>query len=301
MNTSWHSYPKVWALGHRQVKELFDGPVLVQEKIDGSQFSFGRFEGELKVRSKGATINATYPESMFAKAVEVVRGLDLHDGWTYRAEYLAKPKHNALAYDRVPKNHLILFDINTMEEEYLNQNALLAEAERIGLEVVPMLGLSIVNDPNALLVFLQNISILGGQKIEGVVIKNYEKFGEDKKVLMGKYVSEAFKEVHSKEWRVSNPSKSDVVQSITDGLRTPARWAKAVQHLREAGQITDSPADIGPILKEIHRDIEEECAEMIRDTLYKWAKSKILRGAAAGAPEWYKEQLLKRQFDSTVI
>jgi ATP-dependent RNA circularization protein (DNA/RNA ligase family) len=35
------SYPSIYALGHRAIRELFDGPVVVEEKIDGSQFSFG--------------------------------------------------------------------------------------------------------------------------------------------------------------------------------------------------------------------------------------------------------------------
>lgn len=33
------SYPKIYAVGHREVRDIFRFPVLVQEKIDGSQFS----------------------------------------------------------------------------------------------------------------------------------------------------------------------------------------------------------------------------------------------------------------------
>lgn len=59
--TSWHSYPKVYALGHRALAELLLDEVLVEEKIDGSQFSFGRFGGDLKARSKGCQLNVDYP------------------------------------------------------------------------------------------------------------------------------------------------------------------------------------------------------------------------------------------------
>ena len=118
MSTSWHSYPKIWALGHRAVRELFDGDVFVEEKVDGSQFSFGVFNDELRCRSKGADINTQAPEKMFAKAVETAQrlGPDLLEGATYRGEYLQKPKHNTLAYDRVPEGNIIIFDINTAEE-----------------------------------------------------------------------------------------------------------------------------------------------------------------------------------------
>ena len=117
--SSWHSYPSVYALGHMAISELLLDPVIVEEKVDGSQFSFGRFDGDLKLRSKGKDIIPDAPEKMFQKAVDTVMALDLVDGLTYRGEYLSKPKHNALAYERVPKGNVIIFDINTAEEKYL--------------------------------------------------------------------------------------------------------------------------------------------------------------------------------------
>lgn len=35
-----YSYPSIYAIGHKELDELFDDPVLVEEKVDGSQFSF---------------------------------------------------------------------------------------------------------------------------------------------------------------------------------------------------------------------------------------------------------------------
>ena len=94
--------------------------------------------------------------------------------------------------------------------------------------------------------FLDRESVLGGQKIEGVVVKplNYDLFGPDKKCLMGKFVSESFKEIHGVEWKKENPAPTDVVQAIAASVRTPARWHKSVQHLRERGLLQDSPRDI---------------------------------------------------------
>ena len=53
------SYPKVYNLGHRAIVGLTEESVVVQEKVDGSQFSFGLMppavegmEDVLKMRSR---------------------------------------------------------------------------------------------------------------------------------------------------------------------------------------------------------------------------------------------------------
>lgn len=293
---SWHSYPSIFALGHRALADLFADPVTVEEKVDGSQFSFGRFNGELRCRSKGAQLNIVAPEKMFVRAVEAAEGLDLHDGWTYRAEYLQKPKHNCLLYERVPAKHLIVFDINVGNEDYLSWERKSEEAARLGLEVVPRIAEQAFHDVSSFREMLDRVSVLGGQKIEGVVVKNYRRFGPDKKVLMGKFVSEAFKEVHAAEWKAENPKGGDVVQALIRQYKTPARWAKAVQHLREAGKITDTPRDIGLLIKEAQDDLMREEEQAIKDRLYQWARPQIARAAVGGIAEWYKDELLKAQF-----
>lgn len=173
---SFHSYPQIFALGHRALAELLLDPVIVEEKVDGSQFSFGLFDqgdGErvLRCRSKGAQLNLVAPEKMFMRAVDVAKELPLHLGWTY------------------------------------------------------------------------------------------------------------------------------IVDKLIDTLRTPARWHKAIQHLREAGSLDDSPRDIGNLMKEVQADIEKECMDLISQKLAEWALPQIRRGVIRGLPEFYKELLLKRQFE----
>lgn len=299
--TSWHSYPSIFALGHRVLGDLFSDPVLIEEKVDGSQFSFGVFEGRPRVRSKGQEMHLDAPEKMFEKAVETVKeiSLQLHPGWTYRAEYLQKPKHNTLAYDRTPERHIIIFDINPAHESYLPYDEKAAEAARIGLEVVPRLGTGIIESPADLLALLETTSVLGGQKIEGFVVKNYARFGHDKKALMGKFVSETFKEVHNGEWRKNNPTTSDFIDTIVAKYRTPARWAKAVQHLTEAGALERSPRDIGKLMKEVSTDVLNECYAEILQDLFRFAWPKVQRALTHGLPEWYKAQLLEAQFAPT--
>lgn len=306
MIESWHSYPKVHSIGHAAVRDLFLDDVTVEEKVDGSQFSFGRFiskEGApyLRCKSKGVELTVEAPDNMFKAGVEVCKELFplLHEGWAYRAEYLAKPKHNTLCYGRTPTKHLILFDINNGQESYLSYEEKAAEAIRIGLEVVPRVHVGKVDSAEFFRTFLERESILGGQKVEGVVAKNYKRFGIDGKALMGKFVSEAFKEVHGADWKERNPGQGDVIALLIGKYRTPARWAKAVQHLKEAGQLEGAPRDIGKLIPATGKDIQEECGEEIKEALFKWAWPDIQRGVISGVAEWYKEELLKAQFETT--
>jgi hypothetical protein len=319
--SSWHSYPSIFNLGHRAVRELLNYPHIVEEKVDGSQFSFGLIplrdgvgagvpygtvdgvDCDLCIRSKGVVMNIIAPEKMFKKAAESVqqRAHLLHVGWTYRCEYLAKPQHNSLAYDRVPEGYLIGFDVSTGDNEWLNPQEKWDEFKRIGLQCVPVLAYSKAGGTTleTLRSIIDNTtSVLGGQLIEGVVIKPLgELYGVDKKTLMGKFVSERFKEVHRREWSKSNPSNSDIINQLVSMYKAEGRWLKAIQHLREAGELEDSPRDIGKLLNEIKKDTGQEQKEEIQRKLWKWAWPKVERGIVAGFPEFYKDQLLKRQFE----
>jgi hypothetical protein len=191
--SSWHSYPKIFGIEHRAVRPLLGRKVNLEEKVDGSQFSFGLINGVLRARSKNQDVHwdteGIATEKMFSHAVRVIRELEplLHPEWTYRGEYLQKEHHNALTYARIPKNHIIIFDINDGEESYLRYDEKKAEAERIGLECVPLIGEGLLSNPDDVKELLDEISVLGGPKIEGFVIKptKYDLYGEDKKVIMG--------------------------------------------------------------------------------------------------------------------
>lgn len=300
ITTSWHSYPKSLAIGHRYVADILKEDIIVEEKVDGSQFSFGIFGGEIRCRSKGHILNLLVPEKMFIQAVESVKQMAekglLTDGYTYRGEYLAKPKHNALAYARIPKGHIIGFDVNTGHEKYMTYDEKVAEFNRIGLEVVPCIHSGRIDDLATFRTFLDRESVLGGQKIEGVVIKNYGRFTQDGKAMMAKFVSEAFKEVHSAEWKDANPGSFGIIEQLIYSYKTPARWNKAIQALKENGNWTGTPEDIGHLIKMSRADIEAECRDEIAKKLFDWAWPQIQRGVTGGLPEWYKEELLKQSF-----
>jgi len=291
-----HSYSTIYALGHRAIADLLTGPVVVEEKVDGSQFSMSKVNGELSCRSKGADLILEAPEKMFIPAIETAKSLDLKDGWVYRGEYLKTPKHNTLAYDRTPVKHVVLYDVETGPQCFLTPAEKKAEGDRLGLEVVPLIYEGMITDLEAVRAMIDRTSYLGGCKIEGVVLKNYALFTPDKKMACAKLVCDGFKEKNSENWKSSNPGAQDVIQLIINSLRTEARWAKAVQHLRDAGQLTGTPRDIGNLIKEAQADIEKEEKEWIAEQLLKNALPQILRSSIAGLPEWYKNQLAQNAF-----
>lgn len=287
------SYSDIFAMGHKALAELFSGEVTVEEKVDGSQFSFGRVGDQILMRSKGKQLVLDAPEKMFQKAVDSVKAMKLPDGLTFRGEYLQSPKHNTLAYSRVPAGSIIIFDIDRGNQDYVPYAEKVEMAAWLGLETVPLLFQGRIESVEQIKAIMPKYSVLGGAEPEGIVIKNYARFGQDKKILMGKYVRPEFKEKNSEEWKKTNPAGGDIIQTLIATYRNEARWSKAVQHLRDAGKLEQAPKDIALLMKEVEADIQKECADEIKDRLFTWAWHQIARGSKAGLPEWYKNQLLE--------
>lgn len=250
------------------------------------------------MRSKSAVLYEPVTDKLFRAGAEYVRSIadKLNEGWTYRGEILCRPKHNALEYERTPQNNVIIYDIERGDQDFLTAIEKYVEAGRLGFEVVPVLFEGKITDVEQLRAFFGRTSVLGKAEIEGMVIKAYTQFGIDKKVLMGKWVSEKFKEVHGKEWGAANPGKADFLQLLTTALKTDARWEKAIQHLRDDGKLEDSPRDIGILLREIQNDVKKEMTEEIKDKLFAYYWPQIARGVIGGFPEYYKDRLAKSQF-----
>lgn len=298
---SWHSYPSIFAVGHKAARPLLEyDEVQVEEKLDGSQFSFGSFGGELRMKSKNAPILPEFVPQLFAEACATVQSIRdlLPDGWTFRAEAICKPKHNVLKYNRIPQGGLIVFDINTGHDEYLDYGGKRATCAQLNLECVPLLHKGRL-DLTLMQELLTRESCLGGPQIEGVVIKpiRYDLYGTDKKVLMAKFVSDSFKEQHRTEWSGTNPSNKGFMDILIADYRTTARWDKAIQHLRDEGKLLGEPKDIGPLLKELSDDIDREIRDEIGDRLIKHFWKDIKRGIMRGFPEHYKGRLLTEAFE----
>lgn len=296
------AFPKIFALGTYYVSSIADNEVEITEKIDGSQFVFGKIDGNLMTRSKGCMIFEGEDNKMFNKATDYVRSIEhkIPDNTIFYCEYLQKPKHNALEYERTPKNNLILFGVCDESDKFISKyDELLKFGELLDIEVVPLLYKGTIELKN--IEFFDSIlkrkSVLGKADIEGFVVKNYEQpfllGGHTIPLMSGKYVSENFKEVHRNAWKVENESKSKW-GLFMEGYKTEARWLKSVQHLQDKNELDNSPKDIGKLIEEIKNDIINEEKEIIKDFLWKEYSGELLRKATNGFPEWYKRYLITR-------
>jgi hypothetical protein len=300
------AFPKIFSLGDKRVKDIFEDPVEITEKIDGSQFVFGKVNGHLFMRSKGAIIYPENPPSMFKEAVEYVLSIKdkLKDNRIFYCEYLQNPKHNVLNYNRIPHNHLMLFGVSDETgTEFFPYPIIKSFADYLEIETVPLLYAGEIKIPEDLYRFLDKESILGGCKVEGIVIKNYFKQvflgGVVLPIMSAKFVSEKFKEVHRNNWKNEFTTRGKW-ESYKESFRTEARWLKAIQHLKEKDELEFTPRDIGKLIKEILRDIIEEEKENIKDFLWKEFGEELLRNAIKGFPEFYKRYLIEQNFNKNL-
>lgn len=291
-------FPKILHIGDAQIASLFDGEVEITEKVDGSQFGFGKVDGRLFCRSKGRELDLDNPDQMFIDGVEYVKTIEhkIPDNFTFYGEYLKKPKHNTLAYDGIPHNHIALFGVyNYGTKEFYNYDEISAWAERLGVDAVPLLKRGRATPDEVLSMVNERVSYLGGQHIEGVVVKAYKPWlflnQIPLSVMSGKYVTEAFKEVHHKNWKAENTGKGRLEVAVSQ-YRSEARWNKAVQHLRDNGNLTGTPRDIGELIKEVRKDVTDEEKEAIKAQLWAIFGEQFTRAATEGLPQWYKEKIM---------
>jgi hypothetical protein len=297
-------YPKVRAVGHRDIANLLVGPVIVQEKVDGSNFSFGRDHlGGLFAWSRTQDLSLGQPDKMFAAGIDHVLSIAdrIPAGFTFRCEYLKSPKHNVLAYDRVPKNHLVLFGVEKVAggnpdiwHPYGDDDIMLSWAESLQIDLVPELFYGQQLDLNttwaeAVAKWLDTESFLGGQKVEGVVVKNYTQTDERSgaSYLVGKIVRPEFKEVHAHQVKLDKP---DPVSSIGARYGGPARWQKALATLRDEGELVNGMEDIPKLMRRVQIDVEAEEIDSIKEALYLLYRKNVIGCTTRGLAEWYKNR-----------
>lgn len=291
-------YTKVFRVGDRNVSDVLEGNVIVEEKLDGSQFRIYIKNGVLQFGSHRVNYDETnIPDKLFNKAItEAEKVFDGVMGeWMIYAEYLKKPKHNTLSYERVPKHHLCVFDVWDMKSnEWFSYDEKKKFVEGLGLEVPQLIyqgnGKEITSDK--LDEWVNNTkSMLGNQIIEGVVIKNYNKthsfdwcVGFPK---ISKYVREKFKEMNHKRWG----EKKDPLTAIEVKYKSEARWDKAIQRLREEGKLTMHMRDLQFLIPSVQKDILEEEGEVIKEELWKAFKKRFMKSWTQGLPQYYQKWL----------
>lgn len=294
------SYPKIWHVGGPEVEDLFKGEVEITEKIDGSQFSFGKsLYGTPVMRSKGQQVFPETADKNFRPVVDWVQTIQhLLPADTYiYGETLARPKHNTLKYNNVPKGNFALFSIRRNDGNFVTDYDVLVElAGILGCDVVPLLFKGDIKGKEELEELLKKESFLGGEIVEGVVVKNYNQYAKSafSRECFAKIVRPEFKERHSNNTAFA--SKKDNLDDFLSQFQTEARWNKAIFRLRDQGLLESSPKDIGKLILEVQTDLITEEEPYIKEALFKMFKKQITGRAVKGLPEFYKKVLIEKQF-----
>lgn len=290
-----NSYPKLLSIDKEFSSIIFDdsSSIIAQEKIDGSQISFSLSkDGELSVRSKNIDMRQGI-DKMFNLAIEQIekRKHLLRPGFIYRGEYLKSPRHNIINYGNVPKDNIIIFDVQNAKGEYLHYRLAIDHAEKINFWFVRTFNLGAISLEQAK-EFDMKSSSLGDVVPEGIVFKR--EFNDvfnpaDGKPLIIKKLREEIKEINFN--RNKGNKRDDILEKIEEMYKTKPRWEKAISHLRDDGELDYKMTDIPRLLSEIKNDVFEECEEEIKSILLDFFRFKIERSLTKGFPEFYKEYL----------
>lgn len=239
------------------------------------------------------------PDKMFVKAIAQAEkhfaGMRYANAF-FAFEYLESPKQNTLEYGRVPKDNLLLLDAN-IGGRWLLPAEKKTLAEELGFECAPLLFEGELGSAEQLKQLLETTSFLGNTTVEGIVVKNYSQYHLAPYMqgapVFGKFVREEFKELNRENWGQGIPLEERIMQSFP---KEP-RWHKAVQHLRERGELTGEARDIGKLITEVEKDFEEECREAAKELLWNEYSHSLVASARRGVAEWYKQKLLEQAFE----
>lgn len=298
-------YGKILSVGDSSLKEygLFDGEVEVEEKVDGSQFRFGVEQGAPFYGSKSVIYGDTNPvDKMFNKALETAQPIvekmlaAEKSDWLAICEYLQRPTHNALSYERTPNKYLVLLDVWVEGSGWLPREQKAQVALEWGLEVVPILKKGVITTAEDVKELLQTESFLGKSKVEGIVIKNHSKkmaWGGKEQTVMGKFVREEFKELNHTKWKTGVPLEEQFEMVFP---KKP-RWDKVIQHLNEEGKLTNTPKDFALLMPELMKDFGMECKQPAMEFLWQHYKHALISQMTRGFIDYYKEKTLTQAFE----
>ena len=139
------------------VNNLFNQFVTINEKMDGSAFSFerdketGKFKFYRRDQRNPITLVDRTLMKYYEKPIQYIDSLPPHilekipRGWRFGLEYFANTKPVEIVYDRIPKNHLILSYVHELGDKgniirtIQNKDKLDSWADLLGVERAPII------------------------------------------------------------------------------------------------------------------------------------------------------------------
>lgn len=250
-------YMSVVRLGHKTTENVLQpgDPIIIQEKLDGANGSFKLEEDEIVAFSRNERLTEQNNLQGFYEWTQTLDANQLRSDVVYFGEWLTKHKIN---YGDLTKQ-FFLFDLYNIEKEkYIHFTEVKKEAERLGLNLIPVFYEGEYQSLEHLESFIGQTA-LGVKKGEGIVVKNVDYQDVYGKQLFVKLVIDAFKEVQ----RIKKPKdpnfQSAEIEAVQSVLTT-ARVEKWIYKLIDEGslQADVSIQDMGLILKQLSSRIVED-------------------------------------------
>lgn len=95
-----------------------------------------------------------------------------------------------------------------------------------------------------------------------------------------------------KEWGTKINTPEELIEMIGSQFSTEARYRKAVQHVAESESgLSNTKKDLGPLVKELDKDLLKEYREDISAALMSYFFPKIAARAREGFNEWYEQEI----------
>ena len=302
-----NKYPKVLHVGAPLVATIFDDEVEISEKADGSQCRINLTDEYAMVCSKN---QCPADGGMFSIAHEQGDRIWSETDWkqfgeevTLFCEFLKSEKHNTIKYDRVPKNHLYLFGA-IVDDVHMKTGDLREIAAVVEVDPPNIMYEGKVDSAEELKEFMTHDSYLGGSKVEGVVIKNYNRTYDPLQVhsqefigypVAAKFVREDFKAANMKNWNLQ--TRVSCVDAVVERYFTGERFQKSIQHLGDEGKITYTKKDLQYLIPEFFNDLVDEKKEAMTNMIMAEVFKTIKKRADGFVVKAWIDHLTERQFD----
>lgn len=271
--------------------------ISITEKIDGANASF-RLDSTnplgVSCYSRNKPLDEDNTLSGFYGWVKdniiLIKGR-LNPNYIYFGEWLVKHK---VQYKAEYYKNFYLFSVWDIDkEQYLSDDIVKAEAEKLRINTVPYKYIG------EFISFEHLMSFVGHSEMteipntgEGIVVKNVSYFDKYNKQCFVKLVSEKFAEVQ-KQRLPKNPNVTSGLIPIIKSVLTKPRVEKLLFKLVDEGLLKEDYdiTDMGTILRALGSTVYEDIMKEESDLFVEYDKDEIKRGIGKNTPQVVKEIL----------
>ena len=255
--------------------------VIIQEKINGSQFTIFKKDGELHFYNRNKEVGPKGDPYVNAYLSLQKRKDFFEDGFFYHGEAMKTTTTNNAAYKRMPRYYWIVYEIQRADGSLLTPDEMTVALQNTGIEMTQVLYDSHKNKSVPVQEVIDQLmaqiesgileSCLGGIP-EGIVIKVLNS------VRDGKISNYRFKQVRpifaemsqDRRNKIEQVSDADFIREIGEIYNTDGRREKARQHMKEKNTYNykNVNANIGTMVHELDDDLLKEAEEDIKNMLF---------------------------------